>query len=422
MNNSNVTPTKSRPQYHYFYGSTGESPSSELAAPRPFSPGGSETETLIGESLVHTDEEGTPSNSLNDLQQVAVSSEKNSLLPPLIGTDVSASPSLYNGGENRRLPKTKLGSLCKSLWRGENTAGRVTRIVILVIIVLCLVVLGLFVTPIHFGILGRREPGSGTGATRSFHYIPFPKVDRINYNDPASMIVNLDLFDPSLFYQGTKDRSPRGIGDAVDPILKVPFPTGAFWTNLVLKPTADRGFSYPIVVYPYAYKWSDELLQASYPAMHRRIDSISIRDTFEPDITFTSDESIVSRHITRFDPLSVSARFNLDSAGYWETYMVQGSPYITLSFQKASPIIKALSIFSNFTCPIDSDDIYNGTLDFTMNEDSAEEDSSSRKLKWGVCTPSTSSSREVSRSRPTRILAMVRCTTHSSTLSLFPSG
>jgi endoglucanase Acf2 len=215
---------------------------------------------------------------------------------------------------------------------------------------------------------------SGYRSGPRFDYIPFPVVDREKYNDPASEIVNPKLFDPSLLFQGTAASSRTN--RTVDPLLKVPFPTGAFWTNLVVKPTPDQGFSYPVVVYPYAYKWSETLLQASYPPLRRRTDQISIRDTFNPDVTFGTYESVAKRHIMAFDSLSVTVRFFLSSGGYWETYMVQGSPYVTNKYQDATPEIRALSIFSDVSCPFGADGNY---------KDGSGYDG--RDLKWGVCTP-----------------------------------
>ena len=67
-------------------------------------------------------------------------------------------------------------------------------------------------------------------------------------------------------------------------LLARPFPTGAFWTNLVLKAaTANRGPSYPIMAYPYGYKWSPDVLQIPCPPMQWLTDAISVRDIFNPD-------------------------------------------------------------------------------------------------------------------------------------------
>ena len=60
-----------------------------------------------------------------------------------------------------------------------------------------------------------------------------------------------------------------------------------------------------------------------------------------------------------FDPLSVTLRFNTagdnkdDGSGrqsYWETYLVHGSPYVTVAYNKVTPVLTALSIFTSFGC------------------------------------------------------------------------
>ena len=179
--------------------------------------------------------------------------------------------------------------------------------------------------------------------------VPFPYVDRSEYNAlHASDIVNPELFDPSL-----RDNSSSG------GLLTVPFPTGAFWTNLVLtKSTSDQGFSYPIMAYPYSYRWSSLKVQVSYPPLRRLMDPISIRDIFNPDLTLDVLESTKSRHVTAFDPLSVTLRYSTttteDASAYWETYLVQGSPYVTMAYEKTTPSLTALSIFKSFSCGADT--------------------------------------------------------------------
>ena len=216
--------------------------------------------------------------------------------------------------------------------------------------------------------------------------IPFPKVDRAAYGDPAEKIVDTTLFDPRLLgipssqSQGGDDESEepgnttstrlrhlavvKNIQSATS-LLKVPFPTGAFWTNLVLKSTTDNGLSYPIFAYPYGYKWSASKLLTSYPPLRRKIDSKSIRDVFQPDLTFGSAEEVLMRHVVSFDPLSVSVRFlnseHQDRTSYWESYIVRGSPYVTIKYRAATPMISPLSNFKSVMCPRDDSGNYKDT-------------------------------------------------------------
>jgi endoglucanase Acf2 len=173
--------------------------------------------------------------------------------------------------------------------------------------------------------------------------IPFPHVDRSQFGKkpvPASSIVDPQLFSSSL----------RGHGENSSSLLKVPFPTGAFWTNLVMEPTADLLLSYPIIAYPYGFKWNPNMLQVSLPSLRRLMDSVSIRDIFNADLTLSSMENVSQRFIQYFDPLSVTLRFQSSDDILWETFIVQGSPYVTARYENMTPKIQALSIFQGISC------------------------------------------------------------------------
>eukprot|EP00980_Cylindrotheca_fusiformis_P016124 scaffold4790_cov98-Cylindrotheca_fusiformis.AAC.8 len=202
------------------------------------------------------------------------------------------------------------------------------------------------------------ESSSATAAANESTEIPFPHIDRSTFGKnpvPPSSIVDPNLFSPSL--RGDNDDNGD---DGQNRFLKVPFPTGAFWTNLVTEPTSDRLLSYPIMAYPYGFKWNPEMIQVSLPSLRRLMDSVSIRDIFNPDLTLMTMESVKQRHVQSFDPLSVTLRFQTtesssDDYEYWETYIVQGSPYITARYQHMVPIIRALSTFRSISCLDGSD-------------------------------------------------------------------
>mmetsp|Transcript_1099 Transcript_1099/g.1508 ORF Transcript_1099/g.1508 Transcript_1099/m.1508 type:complete len:1130 (-) Transcript_1099:52-3441(-) len=196
----------------------------------------------------------------------------------------------------------------------------------------------------------RRSKSSLRRTTTTATPIPFEHINREAYGSvPAKDVVDINLFDPSL--RGDKSKQK---------LLNVPFPTGAFWTNFVLREsTTGMGFSYPIMAYPYAYKWSSSMIQLSYPPLHRMLDEISIRDIFQPEISVSVVEHVKDRHVKRWDPLSVTLRYTAgqQQQQYWETALVQGSPYITISYQDVTPAVTALSIFKEFKClPSDSKD------------------------------------------------------------------
>ncbi|KAL7473531.1 hypothetical protein ACHAXS_013985 [Conticribra weissflogii] len=250
-----------------------------------------------------------------------------------------------------------------------------------------------------------RNSVDSTTVGAGWHGVPFLKIGREEYGDPVSNILDESLFHPSLLYQGNKNDnsgSQRTVAElghreqistpnvplTQKPFLNVPFPTGAFWTNLVVNHQSQQQrlkdqfeplqhksdnkgqYSYPIVAYPYSFQWSDlGRLQASYSASRRTVKSISIQDAFLPDITIGSVEDIQSRHIMRFDSLSVTLRFysgnsadekdgsnnddnsSFDGHGHWDTYIVQGSPYITSKYYNLRPELTALSDFDDIQCP-----------------------------------------------------------------------
>jgi hypothetical protein len=331
-----LTP-KSRPQYHYFYGSTDGDDTANNGSEGVSSSNNNpdqEQDSLIGEELVSTDHEEdgapTPSQSEKDLEHLVITN---------------------NNGTRRRW------------WNrspGQTGPGGVARLVL----VLALALLMSTVLVVLFPHTSETLPQSQAV------FIPFPAVLRSDYGDPVDKFIDTDLFHPSLL----SDTEPR--------TFVFPFPTGAFWTNLVL-PSPDGEVSYPIVVYPYSYKWSGTELQVSYPYLHRFTDSRSIRDTFAPELSFTTTEDIQARYVTKFDPLSVTLRYVTGTTEKWEASLVQGSPYVTLKYIKATPVIKALSIFNAIMCPGDDDENFS---DLTDDDEVSDESSSSHRRLFGVCS------------------------------------
>lgn len=342
--------SSARPQYHYFYGST------DTGSQPPGSPSHQqqEQESLIGEALVNTDtEEDVPMSHHYDLQHVVVTTN---------GHHTSKSHSTDRPSKSWL---TRLKISTRRVRRNMLSIANGTRFIVLFIIAAALLITTLVVWNKMVAI-----PESAVEFSSSLYQQPFPSMNRAASNDPVPNMIRAELFHPSLLANAkVGGGGSNGDNDPEDgraaatsflwksrptSFLKVPFPTGAFWTNLVLAPTADRGFSYPVVAYPYSFKWSDSLLQASYPALHRRVEPDFVQDTHYPDFTFGSVEPVVSRSVVSFDPLSVTLRFST-SDGLWESYLVQGSPYITIRYEKASPVLQALSIFKNVMCPQDQD-------------------------------------------------------------------
>jgi len=205
---------------------------------------------------------------------------------------------------------------------------------------------------------------SSSSPEGTWHGVPYTQIGRESFGDSVSSIMDVSLFHPSLLYDQhvspSDGNTRRRLASSPKRFLKVPFPTGSFWTNLVLLPqkkqeTKSNQFSYPIVAYPYAYQWSKlGKLQASYSAARRVVKDKGIQDVFAPDISFGSVQEIHTRHIVRFDSLSVTLRFYAGTSstdGNWETYIVQGSPYITAKYTGLATELSALSDFVDIECP-----------------------------------------------------------------------
>lgn len=400
-----ATASSGRPmkqQYHFFYGSTGDGDADATDASSRSHMTGSlshqqgEQESLIGESLVPTDnEEEPPTANANDydLQHVLISSGgRNGGMRHVMGVNGGnkkrginnqrnskhdENGSAYGSGSGGRngsfngVSHHPLGgakSIRRSLvvWRENNPVWHV--IVLVGFMTLCMVVFAITLFPKSTQSAAKDATGAAASSIfpiRKF-VLKFPIVDRSKSNDPVRAFLRKDLFHPNLVYQGSNPFQE----------FTFAFPTGAFWTNLAMPPTADRGFSYPIVVYPYAYKWSDSFLSTSYPALHRKEETKAIHDYYFPDLTFGSVEEVQNRQITGFDPLSVSLQFLTASGGSWQTFLVQGSPYVTIEYNNVKPRIKALSVFKSVACPGDetsnSDD--GGGDDYSDFDDNFSDD------------------------------------------------
>ena len=407
MNNSNnghhegepiIRPTL--PQYHYFYGSTGDEEDNDdsnnshhatAETPTNSTSVANEQESLIGESLVLTDnEEEPPNNNEFDLQHVLISNGNG--MRHVVGgggnTNKNKGYNNYtngNGGSHNNGDQTKDGpfqSMTHSLLAMRESHPVVHVVSLVACMIVCMLVFAITLFPSTTenaaGVLGVTSE-----ATRKF-VLQFPVVDRSKSNDPLSNFLHTELFHPSFIYNNKRGNDPFRQ-------FTFPFPTGAFWTNLVLPPTADRGFSYPIAVYPYAFKWSTYSMAASYPAIHRKEEPKAIHDYFFPDLTFSTTEEVKQRQITHFDPLSVTLQFSTNR-GHWQSFLVQGSPYITLEYDNVTPIFKALSTFKNVLCPGEEAFVKGGGDEFDDNFSDDDGQTKRRRRRkrrlFGVCSSS----------------------------------
>lgn len=120
-------------------------------------------------------------------------------------------------------------------------------------------------------------------------------------------------------------------------VVAKPYPTGAFWTNLVVK-NGDGA----IGVYPYGVKTVDAGVQISYGASRRLVTPIAIADIFVPDLQISAVQGYVSRAVEAYDNTSVTMGYKTAVNGRYRTHLVKGSPFITVVFENATPIISSV--------------------------------------------------------------------------------
>ncbi|KAL3943225.1 MAG: hypothetical protein SGBAC_002715 [Bacillariaceae sp.] len=316
----------SRPQYYYVYGSV---EGDDQVEPIDHDP--ELEDSLFGEQLVTTDhEDEVPSRRGHERD-----------VPHVVIT---------NGGKN---PRT---SIIRRFWPYQIGLVPISLLIVTGVILI------LIVLP------KEKEP------MRAYGFVPYGHVDRLDYGDAVEDIISMNLFHPTLI----SDTKPRA--------FKFPFPTGAFWTNLILPTKHDNELSNPIVVYPYAYKWADYGLQLSYPAAHRTVNTTGIHHAFKPDITITMQEDLRNRYVTKFDPLSVTLRFVSTAESKWETSLVQGSPYSTIKVLSSTPVFTSLTTFKSIQCAGADKEIFN---DFTDNDDEG------RRRLFGVCSIDESDDKKI---------------------------
>ena len=315
-----------KPQYYYFYGSTDyDEQANGNGAVVP----GTDQDSLVGESLIPTDNEQEEDLAVNgsiDVPHVLLlkGDEVQPLMNKASNGHRHSHPYLF--GQFSFTPFKRNATAYISLWVG----GISMLLFVISVVILQFSKSGSF-------LVSHSSPAAYT--------MPFPSVNRADVGDPVSGFLQKNLFHSKFHYKG-RDPSRE---------FTFPFPTGAFWVNLVLPVTADHGLSYPTAVYPYAYTWSDDVLQVSYPAGHRQEDAKSVHDYAIPDLTFACREGTMSRRIEHFDALSVTLKYGTMSGGSWETYLVQGSPYITVKYSNSMPAIRAFPGLADVFCPQDED-------------------------------------------------------------------
>lgn len=117
-------------------------------------------------------------------------------------------------------------------------------------------------------------------------------------------------------------------------VVQKPFPTGAFWTNLVVK-NGDG----PIGVLPYGIKTIETGIQVSYGPSRRVVTQYFISDPFNIDLQISAVQGYVSRSVESYDNSSVTMAYKTNNGGKYKTHLVKGSPFITVVYDNTTPVI-----------------------------------------------------------------------------------
>ena len=340
-----------RPQFNYFYGST-----AAVTTP-PMNVHNDEENSLVGEELITTDNEcDIPTNGDED--------------------QTYQQDFIIDDDRRHKRKRTQRSTKSQPTVASRNDLSSWNPILVFLLMA--------SVLSIAMILLVQPKQHNMKPQTQSFA-MPFPQIDRADFDDPVEGFIDMDLFASRLILDDTSlDATGNdSVNDASHSSrsFALPFPTGAFWTNLVVKPPMGDIMSYPVAVYPFAYRWSPSSLQVSYPFGNRMVEQKRIQDPFIPELTLTTKEDTIRRRVVDYDPLSVTLRYVSDSLpnANWETALVQGNPYVTVTYTKQTPMFKPRSIFSDVQCPGDGE--YD---DDFVDADDENGDESGREM-FGVC-------------------------------------
>ncbi|CAI5704883.1 unnamed protein product [Peronospora farinosa] len=123
-------------------------------------------------------------------------------------------------------------------------------------------------------------------------------------------------------------------------LADVPFPTGAWWTNLVLAEGRSA-----VASMPYVHKIINEKLHISFP--FRVVSPKSIVEGFISQMVVSSQAMQtstlpVAHHVVDFDAFSTTVRFSRGQVEEFRVYLVRGSPYVTMEYSHSRPVVEAM--------------------------------------------------------------------------------
>ncbi|KAM3577913.1 hypothetical protein VYU27_000018 [Nannochloropsis oceanica] len=130
--------------------------------------------------------------------------------------------------------------------------------------------------------------------------------------------------------------------------VRRPYPTGAWWTNLVLNKGDNN-----VAVLPYAIKATDDNgLQISYSYFRHLSTKMVQADLFAPDMAMAAVENTGTHYIESYDPLSVGLVFPTvnhlqhNRPSYYRTHLVRGCPYLTVEYYGCHPLVTAANMIT----------------------------------------------------------------------------
>jgi endo-1,3(4)-beta-glucanase len=146
---------------------------------------------------------------------------------------------------------------------------------------------------------------------------------------------------PSQYLLGDSNGSPlNSISHPMVPTtywgtIKKPYPTGAFWTNLVVE-SGDGA----VAVLPYGVKCVQQGVQISYGPTRRSVTNKWIRDVFDIDLQVSTVQPYSNRGVSTYDEISVTMSYDV-AGGSFKAFLVKGSPFLTILFQGSTPLISS---------------------------------------------------------------------------------
>lgn len=126
--------------------------------------------------------------------------------------------------------------------------------------------------------------------------------------------------------------------------VKAPYPTGAFWTNMVVKDGQGE-----VGTHPYGIKCTDDGVLISYGPTRRVVTDRSIIDPFDIDLQVASWEEFSDKMVEKYDNVSVTMKYQVATAmsndqqqpSSFKTHLVKGDPFVTIVYDRATPVVSS---------------------------------------------------------------------------------